>query len=376
VWARVAYRDGIKQTGDLNDDGNLKVKRVLIYRLGSLGDTVIALPALHLVARSFPHAERRMLTNVPVNAKAPAAAVVLHGTGLVHGYFKYRVGTRSVRELGRLWWQLLRWRPQVVVYLAAARGVEAAKRDAKFFRLCGIHRQVGVPVTAAMQQNLRAAADGSLEPEAHRLVRNLAGLGDGRLDDPESWNLRLSPAEIAKAKAETAAAADLPMIVVSMGTKVQVNHWGAENWSTLLGELAAAFPGHALVVCGAKEESDAGELALLEWRKAASRGAMALNLCGLPPRESAAVMARARVFIGHDSGQTHLAAAVQTPCVGIFAARHQPGMWFPYGRGHRVIYHQVECFGCGLETCVIEKKRCITSITVAEVLTEVKGVLG
>src|SRR5271163_4228004 len=29
-------------------------QRVLIYRLGSLGDTLIALPALHLVARAFP----------------------------------------------------------------------------------------------------------------------------------------------------------------------------------------------------------------------------------------------------------------------------------------------------------------------------------
>ena len=45
-------------------------KRVLIYRLGSLGDTLVALPALHLVARAFPDAERRMLTNFPVKVKA------------------------------------------------------------------------------------------------------------------------------------------------------------------------------------------------------------------------------------------------------------------------------------------------------------------
>jgi len=39
------------------------VKRVLIYRLASLGDTLIALPALHLIARAFPKSERRMPTN-------------------------------------------------------------------------------------------------------------------------------------------------------------------------------------------------------------------------------------------------------------------------------------------------------------------------
>src|SRR5260370_10412181 len=60
-------------------------KRVLIYRLGSLGDTLVALPALHLVERAFPKAERRVLTNVPVNVKAPPAAAVLEGSGLGHG---------------------------------------------------------------------------------------------------------------------------------------------------------------------------------------------------------------------------------------------------------------------------------------------------
>jgi ADP-heptose:LPS heptosyltransferase len=72
----------------------------------------------------------------------------------------------------------------------------------------------------------------------------------------------------------------------------------------------------------------------------------------------------------------HLAAAVQTPCVAIFAARNKPRVWFPYGEQHRVIYHQTECWGCGLETCIVEKKRCLTSIAVEEVLGEVRAVLG
>ncbi|MGI4829588.1 MAG: hypothetical protein ACRYFU_15540 [Janthinobacterium lividum] len=79
------------------------VRRVLIYRLGSLGDMLIALPAFHLIARAFPEADRRLLTNSPVHAKAPAAAAVLDGTGLVQGYLRYTVGTRSPWELLRLW---------------------------------------------------------------------------------------------------------------------------------------------------------------------------------------------------------------------------------------------------------------------------------
>src|ERR1700716_3750504 len=104
-------------------------KRALLYRIGRLGDTVVALPSLHLVARAFPDSERRLLTNFPIHVKAPPAAAVLQDTGLVDGYFRYSIGTRSPGELLALWWQLVRWRPDVLIYLGGARGVKAARRD-------------------------------------------------------------------------------------------------------------------------------------------------------------------------------------------------------------------------------------------------------
>ncbi len=350
-------------------------KRVLIYRLGSLGDTLIALPALHLVARAFPHAERRMLTNFPVNVKAPPAAAILEDSGLVDGYFRYAVGTRSPRELLSLWWQLVRWRPQALVYLGAPRGVQSARRDATFFRLCGIRRLIGVPLTDDMQQNRWMESDQALEPEASRLARNLSEFGDARLDDPASWDLHLTAEEHARAAEALRPASGLPIIAVSVGTKVQSKDWGRENWRALLAELASLYPGHALTLSGSPEESDASEFAADGWRQG-SAGAV-VNLCGrLTPRQSAAAFAHARLFIGHDSGPMHLAAAVQTPCVAIFAARNKPRVWFPYGDRHRVLYHQTDCWGCGLETCIVERKKCLTSITVAEVLAEARAVLG
>src|SRR3981189_1123208 len=97
-------------------------KRVLIYRLGSLGDPLVAMPAFHLIARAFPDAERRLLTNFPVNAKAPPAAAILESTNLIPGYFRCAAGTRSPGELLTLWWQLRRWRPQALIYMGPARG--------------------------------------------------------------------------------------------------------------------------------------------------------------------------------------------------------------------------------------------------------------
>src|ERR1700722_1101680 len=214
-------------------------KRVLIYRLGSLGDTLIALPALHLVARAFPQAERRILTNFPVNVKAPPAAAILENTGLVQGYLRYAVGMRSPRELIALWWQLLRWRPEVLVYMGSARGVESARRDEKFFRLCGIKRLIGVPLTEDMQQNRWEKLTQALEPEGARLTRNLGELGEAQIDNAAICDLRLISAEHARPKEALAPAAGLPVIAVSVGTKVQSKDWGRENWRALLQHIAA-----------------------------------------------------------------------------------------------------------------------------------------
>lgn len=350
-------------------------KRVLIYRLGSLGDTLVALPAFHLVAHAFPDAERRLLTNFPVNAKAPPAAAVLEGSGLLHGYFRYAAGTRSLPELLALWWQLLQWRPQVLIYMGPARGVESARRDAKFFHLCGISRLIGVPLTEDMQKNRWQESEQALEPEGERLVRNLAELGDADLNAPASWDLHLTAAEHARATEVLAAAAGRPILAVSVGTKVQSKDWGRNNWRALLNRLAILYPEFALALAGAPEESEASEFAADGWRENSHNPVV--NLCGLlTPRESAAVFAQARAFIGHDSGPMHLAAAVQTPCVAIFAARNKPRVWFPYGKQHRVVYHRTDCWGCGLETCIVERKKCLTSITVDEVVTEIRALLG
>ena len=371
-------------------------KRVLIYRLGSLGDMLIALPSLHLIARAFPNARRSMLTNVPVSSKAPAAAAILadmtgpDGLPLVAGYMRYVVGLRNPLELLKLALQIRRARPDVLVYLAASRGVKAARRDRLFFRLAGVRRMVGVPLTEAMQHNFYGAptgnpADLDLEPEAQRLARNLSELGDAHLDSPASWDLQLTTDEIAATDAAITAQLDQPpspnwvqhypgVLAVSVGTKVQAKDWGRDNWRALLAAIAQEFPGRVLLLAGASEESEASQYAAEGW--IAQGGGPVVNLCGkLTPRQSAAAFSRAALFLGHDSGPMHLAAAVGTRCVAIFAARNVPRQWFPFGPDHRVLYHPVNCMGCGLETCIVEKKKCILSITVDETLAEVRAAL-
>jgi heptosyltransferase-3 len=347
------------------------VKKVLIYRLGSLGDTTVALPCFHFIERTYPNSERVLLTNFPIHAKAPASAAVLGDSGLVHGYMRYTVGTRSPRELLRLAGEIRRFKPDLLVYLMPVRALRAVQRDKWFFRLAGgVMRIVGLP-GAAQLQRVQDPVTGLYEAEAARLARTIATLEDVKLNELKNWDLRLTPLEKNAARFALGELAGKPLIVCGPGTKMQAKDWGQENWRALLGRLSVRFSGYGLALIGAKEDADVSEYAARDW------AGPSVNLCGkLSPRETAAIFAEAQVFLGPDSGPMHLAACAGVPCVIAFSARGLPGVWYPAGNNHRIIYHQVNCFGCNLETCIAEGRKCLTSISVEEMAAAVESVLG
>jgi ADP-heptose:LPS heptosyltransferase len=348
-----------------------EIERVLIYRLGSLGDTVVALPCFHQIARAYPDAERCLLTNVPVHSKAPTAFAVLDGSGLVHSFLRYPIATRSLGDLVALQRQIRAYRAQVLVYLTPRRQAAEVMRDAAFFSLCGIPKIVGLPLARDARTNRLDSVTGWYEPEAARLARLLRGLGKIDLEDAANWGLGLTLDEHKRAAEALESVQGRPLLACSVGTKVQAKDWGAENWRSVLDMLAAELPQYGLVLIGAGEESGVSESTATAWT------GRFVNLCGkLVPRESAAVLARAKLFLGHDSGPMHLAAAVGTPCVAVFSARNKPRTWFPWGSQHEVIYHRTDCWGCDLEICIEQKKKCLTSIQPAEVLGVVHRVLA
>ncbi len=346
------------------------VERVLIYRLGSLGDTTVALPILHLVERSYPTAERRMLTNFPVHSKAPASAAVLGDSGFVHGYIRYAAGTRNPLELLRVAREVRRFKPDVLVYLIGVRNRRSYRRDKWFFRLlCGVKRIVGFPGESELSR-VKDRSTGLFEAEASRMARAVRELGDAEPGNLANWDLRLTEAERARADEVLDGLADKPLIVCGPGTKMQAKDWGRENWRALLSRLAVTYPQYPLVLVGAKEDAEVSDYAATDWT------GPKLNVCGrLTPRETAAVTARAHVFLGPDSGPMHLAAAAGVPCVIAFSARGLPGVWYPVGNQHQILYRQTSCYGCNLETCVVEERRCLSAITVEDMAQAVGRVL-
>jgi heptosyltransferase-3 len=313
-----------------------------------------------LIARAFPNAERRLLTNFPVHAKAPASAAVLGSSGLVHGYMRYTAGTRNPLELMRLAGEIRRFAPDVVVYLMHIRPWQAVKRDRLFFRMAGVKRVIGISSESEMKSRFDEAT-GLYEREAERLSRMISELGDANPADLGNWDLVLNEQEHWAADEALGNFIEFPLIVCGPGTKMPAKDWGQDNWQVLLGRIDAMYPGHALVLVGAREEFDVAEHAARRWT------GPWVNLCGrLGPRETAAMLERAKIFLGPDSGPMHLAASVGVPCVIPFAGVALAGVWFPQGDKNQIVYHKTCCSGCYLEKCNVDGHPCLSSLTVEE----------
>jgi len=316
--------------------GAAKPERIVIFRLGSLGDTVVALPCLHKIAAAFPNAERIVLSNIPVSSKAAAIEAILANSRLIDGVIDYPLQARSIARLWALCLRLRALRAPTLVYLAPWRSRAQLFRDLFFFRLCGFRRIIGAPIKRDLSRSRVDPVTGLIEQECSRLARTLSPLGMIDLDDRANWDLRLTEQERTAGADAVAAFKGLPFIAINMGGKAAQNHWGDDNWRRLFVELSKTHGRYGLLVVGARDDAAPVALVTASWPGAV------VNSCGrLAPRESAAAMERAQLFVGHDSGPMHLAAACGVPCIGLFSGLIPPRKWHPYGVGHQVI-HRME----------------------------------
>ncbi len=306
---------------------------VVIYRLGSLGDTIVALPCFHAIERATQGQRRIVLTNFPVSSKAAPLEGILGGSGLMDEAIAYPLGMRSLSELLKLRQRLRAIGANTLYYLTAQRGLKVAWRDLIFFKLCGFRHIVGLPLRHSLQTYQVLDEQGTLEHEASRLARCMAALGPMDLDDPGMWDLRITQAEVDQAAAVIRPMANSSFMALNMGGKIAAKDWGEPNWKTVLAELASQHGHMGLLVVGAQEDSERAQRVTQGWP------GTVVDACGrLSPRASAAAMRGARLFMGHDSGPMHLAAATGVPCIGLFGDYSEPAVWHPYGKKHHAIH--------------------------------------
>jgi ADP-heptose:LPS heptosyltransferase len=150
-------------------------------------------------------------------------------------------------------------------------------------------------------------------------------------------------------------------VVVHPGASVPARAWAPERNAALVAALAAR--GRRVVVTGGPGERDLTALVA---------GDAGVDLGGRTDFAGLAdVIAGAECIVVGNTGPAHLAAAVGTPVVSLFAPTVPPVRWRPWRVPHALLYVDVPCAGCRARECPVPGHPCLGGVAVEDVVAAV-----
>jgi ADP-heptose:LPS heptosyltransferase len=332
------------------------MSRVLVARLDNDGDVLLAGPAVRAVAATapvvllvgprgrqaaalLPGVERTLVWRAPWIDPSPEPVNPSDVDGLV--------ATLRAAEL------------DAAVVLTSFH--QSALPLALLLRLAGVPR-----ITAVSEDypgsllDVRHRLDDDL-PEAERGLSTAAAAGYA-LPPGDDGRLRL--------RRPLPGAGHLtgpePYVVLHPGASVPARAWSPERCAAAVAGLAAA--GHRVVVTGGPAEAG------LTRHVAGDLSGQVVDLGGRTSfAELAAVLAGASAVVVGNTGPAHLAAAVGTPVVSLFAPVVPAARWAPYGVPSVLLGDQhALCAATRATVCPVPGHPCLDSVTAQDVVLAVE----
>jgi lipopolysaccharide heptosyltransferase II len=361
-----------------------RAERVLAVRLDTLGDVLMTTPAIRALARSNPRRRVSLLTS-PSGAEAgrlaPEVDEVLPyqapwmkppppGPGRASRTDPAAAGLEAAAEAGQDHDMIRRLRrgrfDAAVIFTVYSQSPLPAAL------LCHL---AGIPLRLAhcREQPYALLTDRLAEPEPERTLRHevrrqldlVAAVGCSTADERLSLAVG-APARRRAARMLAGLGIDREerWAVLHVGATAPSRRYPPESFVAAARELAAG--GWRFVLTGT-----AGERPLVEAVREGI-GPAARTVAGLLDLETtAALVAAAPVLVSNNTGPAHVAAAVGTPVVVLYALtnpQHTPWM-VP----SRVLYHDVPCRFCYASVCPQGHHRCLRGVppsAVAEAVRE------
>ncbi|MGE5583032.1 MAG: glycosyltransferase family 9 protein [Bacillota bacterium] len=325
-----------------------RIQKIVLLCLSPLGDTIFATPAIRALRESFPQAR------IVVLASRIAAEVL-----------KRNPFQLELLAAGEKW--------DLVKILTAIRkegfdiAVSLSQLGGFFTRFCAA--PVWSDFTLVANEPYRSVVD-----LCHEVLK-LIGINKP-YRKTEFWLNPLDQRNVDLFLRGSDYDPEMPMVAVHAGGHYFVRkRWPIAKFIEALGYLVDN--GLQVILVGGREDVEDSLMLRSEVPGIISAVGM------LKLAETAALLSRCRLFIGNDSGPLHLAAALNTPTIGLFGPTN-PQQFYPYRPiAHRHIYKNLSCspcyrFGGGiwqyLPRC--SKAYCMESISVADLLTQVNQLLA
>ncbi len=318
---------------------------VVLVRLRSLGDTVLATPAFALLRRALPTASIHVAMDerfADLLVRQPDIDGVLR--------IEPQAGIAAKANLVR---QVRALRPDLCVdmhggstaaWLTALSGA-GCRAGFGHFRHSWAYN-VRIP---RAQEVLGRASDATVHTAEHHAAAMI--------------HLGAAPGEIPNSRlVAEPQKAGRPYAVIHAGAAYFTKAWPLPHFLSLATEIRERHDLEPVFVAGPGEEDLANQVSGFEVRK------------GLPVARLMSLMAGAELFVGNDSGPSHVAAAFGVPCITIFGSSDSRA-WHPWRSPHRVVETAWDCKPCRGDRCyAFDAPRCILSVapdSVSEAVAEV-----
>lgn len=284
--------------------------RILVIKLGALGDFLLALGPMQAIRRHHPEAELLLLTR-------PDYSDLGSATGLFE-----EVWIDPAPRWSPVAW--LRWRSRLrAAGLARVYDLQTSDRTAGYFRLFrhGRAPEWSGKVAGASHRHVYPADHRMHSIDRQRAQMAIAGIAEVPLPD-----LSFLDGDIAG----FALPDRFALLVPGSSPERPGKRWPADRYGALAAQLAAR--GVTAVVVGGSAEADAaGAIAAAE--------PSVLDLTGRTDLGQLAALARrAALAVGNDTGPTHLAALAGCPTLALFSAASDPAKTAPRGAEVRELH--------------------------------------
>jgi ADP-heptose:LPS heptosyltransferase len=147
--------------------------------------------------------------------------------------------------------------------------------------------------------------------------------------------------------------ADPPLLAAHLGAGTPAKRWPVAHWKVLIPLFLS--DGWRVVIVGGPEDLPASA-GLREHPRLLDLTAR------LSIAETTALLERADLFIGADSGPAHLAACARVPSIILFSGTNRHRQWRPWSRRALVLRARVPCRPCHQKSCPLADHPCMSGL--------------
>ena len=349
--------------------------KILLVRLRLIGDVVFTTPLIRALRRKYPGAH---LTYVVEPLAAPVVLGNPHLNDVI--VIPKRSGIGRLHDDLSAVSRLRRHRFDLAIDL------HGGPRGAWLTWASGARKRIGyrTPGRSWMYTDV-VPRPADLSPR-HSVAKQwdlLAPLGiEPREPAHDAVEMADDPAatsRIAHLLAEAGIGAAHRLIVVHVSAGNPFRRWPADSFAALIGELVRRDPSRRIMVTSGPSDREAAEAIVKRAHEHFAPGSSAIVHGEFEVAELRALIDRAAVYIGGDSGPLHIAATTRTPIVALFgptlAERSMPWRdprWF----AEAVDAGSLPCRPCDQRKCEPGDFRCLTRLSADHVSAAVERALS